>query len=55
MHNSLYVFDNWEQNIGHKKKRYNYSKKIFIGIAKSMRMIGDPDNQLTDKWSSTEI
>ena len=24
---------------------------MLIGIAKPIRMIGDPDNQLPDKWS----
>jgi hypothetical protein len=35
-------------------KRYNsYSKKMFSGNAKPIRIIGSPDNQLPDKWSST--
>jgi len=28
---------------------------MFIGRAKSGRMIGDPDNQRLDKWSSTVL
>jgi len=35
------------------KKRYNYSRNIFSGRAKLFRIIGGPDNQLPDKWSST--
>jgi hypothetical protein len=30
---------------------YNYSKKIFTGRAKPIRIIGEPDNQLPDKGS----
>jgi hypothetical protein len=33
--------------------QYNYSKKMFIRRAKPVRMIGDPDNQRPDNWSST--
>jgi hypothetical protein len=30
--------------------QYNYSKKIFTGRAKPIRIIGDPDNQRPDEW-----
>jgi len=33
--------------------QYNYSKKMFTGRAKQIRIIGEPDNQLPDKWRST--
>jgi hypothetical protein len=35
--------------------QYNYSMEMFIGKAKPIRIIGDPDNQLPDKWSSTVL
>jgi hypothetical protein len=35
--------------------QYNYSKKMFTGRAKQYRIIGEPDNQLPDKWGSTVI
>jgi hypothetical protein len=31
---------------------YNNITKIFTRRAEPIRMIGDPDNQLSDKWSS---
>ena len=34
---------------------YSYSKKMFIRRAKPIRIIGDPYNQLLDKWSSNVI
>jgi hypothetical protein len=34
---------------------YNSSKKMFIGRAKLIRIIGDPDNQRLDKCSSIAI
>ena len=50
------MFDKWGKNLSHKKKmQYNYSQKIFTGTAKPIRIIGDPDNQLPDNWSSTVI
>jgi hypothetical protein len=42
-----------EKNLNHKKMQHNYSKKKFTGRAKTIRIIGDPDNQLPNKWSST--
>jgi len=33
----------------------DYSKKIFTRRDKPNRIIGDPDNQLPDKWSHTLI
>jgi hypothetical protein len=33
--------------------QYNYIKKRFTRRAKPIRIIGDPDNQLPDKWSFT--
>jgi hypothetical protein len=35
------------------KNMYNYSKTMFPWRAKLIRIIGDPDNQLPAKWSST--
>jgi hypothetical protein len=29
IHNSLYVFDNWGENLCHKKMQYIYTKKMF--------------------------
>ena len=43
------------ENLGHKKTQVNYSKEMFTGRAKPVRIIGDPDNQRTDEWSSTVI
>ena len=39
------------KNISHKNMQYNYSKKMFTGRAKQIRIIGEPDNQRPDKWS----
>ena len=33
--------------------QYNYSKKVFTGRAKPIRIIGSPDKQLPDSWSFT--
>ena len=33
----------------------NYSKEMFTGRAKPIWIIGDPDNQPPDKWSSTVL
>ena len=43
------------KNLSHKKMWYIYSKKMFTRRAKSIRIIGDPGNQLPDKWSSTVL
>jgi hypothetical protein len=43
--NSSRVFDIGGGDLSHKKMRYNYSKKMFTGRAKPVRIIGDPDNQ----------
>jgi hypothetical protein len=53
--NSLYVFDNWGKNLSHAKVQFNYSKKMFNGKAKLIRLIGDPDEQLPNNWSSAVI
>jgi len=54
--NSLHVFDIWGVgNLSHKKMRYNYGEKMLTGRAKPIRIIGDPDNQRQDKWSSTVL
>ena len=53
IHNSLHVFDKWGKNLNHKRMQYYYSKKMFTRRAKLIRIIGDPDNQGPDKWSST--
>ena len=37
IHNSLYVFGNWEKKLGHKKRQYNYAKKMFTRKAKPIR------------------
>jgi hypothetical protein len=34
---------------------YDYSKKMFTGRVKPIRIIGDPDNQRPDNWRSTVI
>ena len=34
--------------------QYNYSKIMSSGRDKAIRIIGGPDNQRPDKWSSTE-
>jgi len=49
LHNSLYIFEKWGEKINHKKMYYNYSKKMFTGRAKPIRIIGEPDNQRPDK------
>jgi hypothetical protein len=36
-----------------KRKLHNYRKKMFNRRVKTIRIIGDPDNQPPDKWSST--
>ena len=48
IHNSLYVFDNRGKNLNHKRMQYNYSKGMFTGRTKPIRIIGDPDNWLPD-------
>jgi hypothetical protein len=35
--------------------QHNFSKKMFTGRAKPIRIIGVPDNQLADEWSSTVL
>jgi len=45
-YNSFYVFDNLGEIQSHKKMWYNYSKIMFTGWAKPIRIIGDPHNQL---------
>ena len=45
----------WGKNLGHKKMYYNYSKKMFTGRAEPIRIIGEPDNQRPDKWSSNVL
>jgi len=39
--------------LSHKKMQYNFSMKMFTQRAKPIGIIGDPDNQHPDKWSST--
>jgi hypothetical protein len=34
---------------------YNFSKKMFTGRAKQIRIIGEPDNERPGKWSSTVL
>ena len=51
--NSLYVFDSWGKYLSHKKDVAKCSRKMFTGRVKTIRIIGDPDSQLADKWSST--
>jgi len=41
------------KNVSRKKMQYSYSKKMFSGRAKQIRIIGDTDNQRPDKGSST--
>ena len=36
-------------NVSHKEMQYSYSKKTFTGRAKQIRIIGDLDNQRSDK------
>ena len=43
------------ENISHKNMQYNYSKKRFSGRDKQIRITGEPDNQLPDKWSCTVL
>jgi hypothetical protein len=52
-HNSLHVFDNRGKKLSHKKIQYTFGTKLFTRIAKPIRIIGDPDNQRPEKWSST--
>ena len=35
--------------------QYNYSKKMFSGRDKLIRIIGESDNQRPDKWSCTVL
>jgi len=55
IHNSLYVFDKSGKNLGRSKMQYSYSKEMFTGRAKSIRIIGGLDNQLSHKWSSAVL
>ena len=41
------------ENLSHKNMQFIYGRKMFSGRAKPIRVIGDPDNQLSDKRSST--
>jgi hypothetical protein len=41
------------RNLSHKKTSYSYSKETFIRKAKTIRIIGVPDSQRTDKWNPT--
>jgi len=45
----------WGKTLSHKNTQYNYDKKMFIRRAKPIRIIGDPDNHQTDKWSFTVL
>ena len=42
-------------NLSHKKMQYHYSKERFSGRVKQIRIIGQPDNERPDKWSSTVL
>jgi len=42
-------------DLSYKKLCYSYNKKIFTGRTKPIRIIGGPDNQLPNKWSSTVL
>ena len=54
IHNSLYVFDDCGGgDLSRKYMQCNYSKKMFTERVKPFRIIGYPDNQRPDKWSST--
>ena len=55
IHNYLCVFEKWGKNLNHKKVQYNYSTKMFTRRAKPIRIIGVPDNQRPDEWSSTVL
>jgi hypothetical protein len=49
-----YMYLTTEVNIlSHTKLQYSYSKEMFSGRAKSIRIIGGPDNQRPDKRSYT--
>jgi hypothetical protein len=54
IHHSLFVSDNLGKNLSHNKMQYNYSKAS-TRRAKPVWIIGDPDNQRPDKWSSTVV
>jgi hypothetical protein len=43
------------KNLRYKKMQYNYSKKMLTRRAKPSRIIGIPNNQRPDKWSSTVL
>jgi len=43
------------KTFSHKKMYYNYKKKMFTGKTQPIRIIGEPDNQRPDKWSSTVL
>jgi hypothetical protein len=43
------------ENLRHKKIQYYYCEQMCTGRAKPLRIIGSPDNQQPDKWSSTAI
>jgi hypothetical protein len=51
----IYIFDKCRKNLSHNKLKYNYSKKMFTGRAKPIRIIGVPNNQRPDIWSSTAL
>jgi len=44
----LYVFDNWGKNLSHKKGVVKLQNENIYPKGRA-----DPDNQLSDRWSST--
>ena len=43
------------ENLSSKKMQNSYSKEMFTGRAKQIRIIGGPDNQRPIKWNSTVL
>ena len=38
MHINIYVFQNWDKNLSHKKMHYSYSKKVFTQRANPIQI-----------------
>jgi len=46
---------NGRGNLSHKKMQYSYSREMFSGRAKPIRIIGERDKQGLDRQSSTVL
>jgi hypothetical protein len=55
MHNSLYVFDIWGENLSHNNIWYNNSTKMLTERVKPIQIIGDFGDLIPNKLSSTVL